>query len=84
MPKSRARRKSTFTPPPPAAPPGSKLGNRWVAPLMVTFFLVGLAWIVVYYIAGDSIGFINALGPWNLIIGFGLLGVGFGLATRWR
>jgi hypothetical protein len=51
---------------------------------MVAFFLVGLAWIVVYYIAGDSIGFINALGPWNLVIGFALLGVGFGLATRWR
>jgi hypothetical protein len=84
VPKSRGRRKSTFTPPPPATPAASKLANRWVAPLMVAFFVIGLAWIVVYYIAGDKIGFMNTLGPWNLVIGFGLLGVGFGLATRWR
>jgi len=26
----------------------------------------------------------SALGAWNLVIGFGLLMVGFGFATRWR
>jgi hypothetical protein len=51
---------------------------------MVGFFLVGLAWIVVFYVAGSDIGFMNALGNWNLIIGFGLLAAGFGAATQWR
>ncbi len=84
MPKSRVRRKAAFTPPPPPKPRGEKLVTRLAAPLMVIFFLVGLAWIVVYYIAGNDIPFMNALGNWNLIIGFGLLAVGFAAATQWR
>jgi hypothetical protein len=55
-----------------------------VPALMVGFFLVGLAWIVVYYIAGQSWSWMAAIGNWNLVIGFGLLAVGFAFATRWR
>ena len=51
---------------------------------MVAFFVVGLAWIVVYYVAGQDIGFMTAIGNWNLVIGFALLGCGFVAATRWR
>jgi hypothetical protein len=84
VPKSRVRRKASFTPPPPAVPAKARMPVRWVAPVMVSLFLIGLAWIVVYYVAGQDIPFMNALGSWNLVIGFALLGAGFACATRWR
>ena len=28
--------------------------------------------------------FMDAMGNWNLVIGFGLLAVGFAFATKWR
>ena len=84
MPKSRVRRKSAFTPPPGPKPTGEKLRTRLAAPLMVIFLVVGLAWIVVYYIAGADIPGMSALGNWNLVLGFGLLAVGFAFATQWR
>ncbi|HEY5031990.1 MAG TPA: cell division protein CrgA [Actinomycetes bacterium] len=81
MPKSRVRRKAPFTPPPKGQSAASKMSGRWVAPLMVGFFVVGLAWIVVYYIASSVM---PIQGNINLIIGFGLLGAGFITATRWK
>ena len=57
----------------------------WLAPLMVTLLVLGLAWIVVFYIAGDQIGFMQSLGNLgNVLIGFVLIGVGFALSTKWR
>jgi hypothetical protein len=84
VPKSRVRRKSAYTPQTTAEKPVGRLPSRWVPILMVTFFLVGLAWIVTYYIAGQDIAFMAKIGNWNLVLGFGLLLVGFGFATRWR
>jgi hypothetical protein len=54
-----------------------------VAPLMVFFFLLGLVWIVVWYI-DPNLPVLSSIGSWNLVIGFALLMVGFGFATRWR
>lgn len=84
MPRSRIRRKAAFVPPTTAPKQTSRIPSRLVPILMVAFFLVGLAWIVVFYVAGSDIGFMNTLGNWNLVLGFGLLAVGFGFATRWR
>lgn len=56
---------------------------RWLAPLMVTLFLLGLLWIVVYYLA-PSLPLISDLGNWNMLVGFGLIMGGFVLSTRWR
>ncbi len=57
----------------------------WLAPLMVTLLLLGLSWIVVFYIAGDQIGFMQSIGNLgNVLIGFTLIGVGFALSTKWR
>ena len=55
----------------------------WVAPLMLTCWLIGLAWLVVFYIAGDKIPLMNDLGNWNLLIGMGLIAVGFVVSTQW-
>jgi hypothetical protein len=84
VPKSRSRRKFDFTPPSTAARRGAGLPQRWIAPVMVTLLVLGLVWIVVYYIAGPSVPLMNSLGGWNLVIGMGLITVGFITATRWR
>ena len=57
--------------------------RRWVAPLMLTCWLIGLAWLVVFYIAGDKIPFMDDLGNFNLLIGMGLIAIGFVVSTQW-
>jgi len=84
VPKSRIRKKADFTPPPEKRPASSKVSARWVAPTMVILLLLGLTWIVVYYVAASSIGFVSALGVWNVVIGFGFIFAGLMVATRWR
>jgi hypothetical protein len=87
MPKSRIRKKVKqertvqaqvvqSTPEPTESP-------RWLAPVMLAAFLLGLAWIVVYYISQTKYPVPN-LGAWNMGIGFVFVGIGFTLATRWR
>jgi len=87
MPKSRIRKKVKAertvqaqvvqsTPEPTESP-------RWLAPVMLAAFLLGLAWIVVYYITQTKYPVPN-LGAWNMGIGFVFVGIGFTLATRWR
>ena len=88
MPKSKLRKKVTEqrahdqevdvqTPHVPLESP------RWLAPTMVAAFLIGLFWIVVFYVS-QTVWPIRGIGNWNMIIGFGFIGLGFSLATRWR
>ena len=57
----------------------------WLAPTMVTFFILGLLWIVVFYIAGSSVPVMRDLNNLaNIGVGFAMLGVGFALATKWQ
>lgn len=55
----------------------------WFKPLMFGFMLLGLAWIIVFYISQASLP-IAALGQWNILVGFGIAFVGFLMTTRWR
>ncbi len=52
--------------------------------LMVAMFLIGLAWLVVFYLAGTTLPLMSHLGSWNLLIGIAFIAVGFGVATQWR
>ena len=54
----------------------------WLAPVMVGNFLIGLFWIVIFYISGTNYP-IPGIGAWNMLVGFGFVGIGFSLATRW-
>lgn len=84
MPKSRVRRKAAYTPPP---QPRQREGSpAWLVPTMVTLWVLGLLWIVLHYLSLTSGGLpgLAFLGNWNLLIGFGLVIAGLGLATRWR
>jgi hypothetical protein len=70
-----------------AANPGTPLGRgRGVVVGMLGCFLIGLLWIVLYYIAGQnlSIPLLRDLGQYNLVIGIGFMAVGFVYATRWE
>ena len=55
----------------------------WLAPVMVANFLIGLIWIVIFYVSSTSYP-IPGIGPWNMLVGFGFVGIGFSLATRWQ
>lgn len=83
MPKSRLRRRNVFTPPKERADAVRVGSPRWLVPLMVACFVVGLLWIVVYYVTQAEYP-LGDLGLWNMAIGFGLIIVGFVLSTRWK
>jgi len=83
VPDSRPRKKQEYTPPVRQKAAG-RVGNRWAAPLMLACWLLGLAWVSVYYVAGDRLPVMSDLGSWNIIIGMGLIGLGFVFATRWE
>lgn len=51
---------------------------------MFGLMLLGLAWIIVYYISGSAGLPIPALGAWNILVGFGIAMVGFLMTTQWR
>ena len=59
-------------------------GPRWAAPGMLFCWLVGLAWVSTYYVAGNEIPGMRDLRDWNILIGMGLIGVGFIFATKWE
>ncbi len=88
MPESKGRKKAAYTPPPTGKGERkvARLGSpNWLAPTMVAMFVIGLTYIVIYYIAGSSIPVMKDLSPLvNVGIGFAFIAVGFGLATRWR
>lgn len=85
MPKSKLRKKEKKSISAellhPVAPPTES--PRWLAPVMVAAFLAGLIWIVIFYVTSTSYP-IPGIGAWNMVVGFGFIGVGFTLATKWR
>ena len=51
---------------------------------MLGLIVLGLVWLVVYYLWGPNIGFMNSLGNWNFAIGFAFMIVGLLMTMRWR
>ena len=83
MPKSRVRKKAAYIPPPTRSPK-KRVSPPWVAPMMVGLFIIGIAWLVTFYISGGDMPGLRGLGNWSLLIGFGFIIGGFALATQWR
>ena len=86
MPKSRIRKKENFTPPPEKKATEINLsgsGGRWVAPLMLAMFLIGLAWIVLFYVTQSKLP-VESFGSWNIVVGFGFIAAGFVISTQWK
>lgn len=83
MPESKSRKKPKPQRPP--SVPKPETGNpRWLVPTMLGLMLVGLAWIVLFYLSGPKQLPVPPLGAWNLGVGFALIIAGFALTTRWK
>jgi hypothetical protein len=84
VPESKGRSKPTYTPPRTASSKAQGPNPRWFVPLMVGLMVLGLIWVVTYYISGANQYPIPAIGRWNLGVGFSLMLAGFLMTTRWR
>ena len=83
MPESKKRKKAEYTPPSASEKKAVRIETpRWLPILMVGLWVIGLLWIVAWYMVPNS--FQEALGSWNIAIGFGCIAAGFLLATKWR
>lgn len=68
----------------PDRPAGDPAPNPvWFKPVMVGFLLLGLVWIIVFYLTEQQWP-IPGIGALNLVIGFGIAMIGFLMTTRWR
>ena len=94
MPKSKVRKKAAYTPPKEKPTPRQVRAAGPSSPVyvgvMLGFMVIGLAWLVVNYLAGDQIGFMVALGGngtgfnYNFVVGFVLIIVGLLMTMKWR
>lgn len=55
---------------------------RWLLPVMLGLMILGVLWIVVFYLTDGGVPL--PIGYWNIAIGAGLIMVGFVLSTRWK
>ncbi|MCX6403020.1 MAG: cell division protein CrgA [Actinobacteria bacterium] len=85
MPVSRRRKTDNYQPVAISQEPKKYESPRWLAPLMVVCLILGLLWVVVFYIAGSTLPVMKDLGNLgNIGIGFGLMAIGFFLSTKWH
>ena len=91
MPESKKRKQPDRTPrstsTTPTVPKKKGPSPRWLAPLMLVLFGIGILWLVVFYITQGQMGglpVVSELDNANLLVGFGFIIAGFGLSTQWR
>lgn len=61
------------------------VGTRdWVPWVFVPMGLLGVLWLLVFYIAGYSVPVMKDLANWNYLIGIGLIASSFMVATLWK
>ena len=89
MPKSKVRKKDPAAPlalSSASAQPARALAPSptWYPIVMAVVLVIGLAYLVAYYLASDDIPFMVHLGAWNFAVGFGILVAGLVMAVRWR
>ena len=61
----------------------------WFKPVMFGFMILGLVWIITYYVTEAQYPLGAATQPydlqnWNILIGFGIAMIGFMMTTRWK
>nr|WP_179441354.1 cell division protein CrgA [Nesterenkonia sandarakina] len=55
----------------------------WYRATMIGLMILGLLWMIVWYITQGAAP-VQAAGGWNIIIGFGIAMVGFFMTMRWK
>jgi len=83
VPESKPRRRPAKGPSETPSSKAQKPNAVWFLPLMVTLMLVGLFWIIVYYISNGAYP-LPGVNNWNIGIGFAIALAGFMMTTRWR
>jgi hypothetical protein len=83
VPESKGRAKPTHKPLPQKTSKKTMANPPWFVPVMLGLMLLGLLWVVTFYITAGGYP-IPQINYWNLIIGFGLMISGFMMTTRWR
>ncbi|WIY82766.1 cell division protein CrgA [Propionimicrobium sp. PCR01-08-3] len=60
-------------------------GTRdWVPWVFIPVGLLGVLWLLVFYVAGNRVPGMQDLDNWNYLIGIGLIAASFGIATLWK
>jgi hypothetical protein len=86
VPKSRVRKKKTDTyvrDSVVAAPKKKQPSPTWYGVLVLGAMVVGVAWLVTYYVSGGTLP-VRTLEAWNVLVGFVWIALGFALSTQWR
>lgn len=86
MPKSRVRKKKTdayVRDAVIASPKKKQPSPAWYGALVLGTMVVGVAWLVTYYVSGGTLPMAD-LQAWNVLVGFAWIAAGFALSTQWR
>ncbi|MCC9174061.1 cell division protein CrgA [Arthrobacter sp. zg-Y179] len=83
MPESKSRKKPSRTAAPTKTASVPKENPVWYKPVMFGLMILGLLWIITYYITQGEYP-VPAFGDSNILVGFGIAIVGFLMTTRWR
>ena len=60
-------------------------GTRdWVPWVFVPLGILGVIWLIVFYVTSGNIWGMRTLGQWNLLIGVGLMAAAFIVSTAWK
>jgi membrane protein YdbS with pleckstrin-like domain len=87
VPKSKVRKKPAAPTRTQSATSASKVmtpSPAWYPVVMAVVLVIGLAYLVVYYLAGQDIPIMRDINGWNFAVGFGIMLVGLIMAVRWR
>jgi hypothetical protein len=79
---SKKRNKSNAVKVPRSATKPQSENPKWLVPTFSALLLLGLTWILVYYISRGQ--YPVAIGNINIFIGFAMLLAAMGLLTRWK
>lgn len=82
MPESKPRKRTAATAQQ-AAAQAYKPNPVWFKPVMFGLMIIGLLWIITYYISEGALP-IRDWASWNIVAGFGIAILGFLMTTRWR
>lgn len=79
---SKKRDKNVYKAPRNLGKKQSDENPKWLVPTAVSLLVLGLLWIVVYYVF--SAQYPLPIGNWNLVAGFVLMTGSMVLFTRWK
>ena len=83
MPESKPRKKTARPAEPVSTQAAYKPNPVWFKPVMFGLMIIGLLWIITFYISEGRLP-VPAWESWNILAGFGIAIVGFLMTTRWR